>query len=309
MNYKEAQRAHVQNLIKSSNIFYGDRGNGTFRKTTYPFVLQKADNNLYAPILDCVKQYFEKNNITWWNGGVTNHPLSSQIACINHLFPIRNDKDVVLKIMKHFKPDLKEVLQIDSDTYNPAYIQFEAVSDKDYLKENSSKRGSYCTSIDALVYGILEDSKKIIFPIEWKFTEVYYNTDKSEGSSGDTRKKRYTCLINHSAQLKDANHSFLYFEPFYQLMRQTLWAEQMIAHKNDETIKADEYFHIHVIPEENKQLLNRTYKCSGKNMKNTWHLCIGDQDKYITVTPKEFLSELPYEKYNGLLEYLENRYW
>ena len=39
-------------------------------------------------------------------------------------------------------------------------------------------------------------------------------------------------------------------------MRQTLWSEQMIVHKNTETIKVDDYIHIHVIPSENKEYLD-----------------------------------------------------
>jgi hypothetical protein len=51
-------------------------------------------------------------------------------------------------------------------------------------------------------------------------------------------------------------------------MRQTLWAEQMIAHKDSETIKADHYIHVHVIPQENNELLDKIYPRSKKKYGN-----------------------------------------
>ena len=78
--------------------------------------------------------------------------MSSQIACLNHLFQLRNDKSAVLTILKNISPDFIDVLQIDTDKFLPAYIQFEAVSDNDYLNEGQSTRGSNCTSIDALIF-------------------------------------------------------------------------------------------------------------------------------------------------------------
>ena len=57
------------------------------------------------------------------------HTLSSQMACLNHLFPIRNDKNTVLKIAQIICEDIVDVLEIKSDKFLPAYIAFEAVSD------------------------------------------------------------------------------------------------------------------------------------------------------------------------------------
>ncbi len=228
---------------------------------------------------------------------------------MNHLFPIRKDNNAVLAIVKQFEPNLVKVLPITTDNYEPAYIQFEAVSDKDYLNELSSTRGSNCTSVDALIYGLLNDGRKIIFPIEWKYVEAYYNDDKAAGDKGITRKNRYTELINNSAQLKSANHVIYYFEPFYQLMRQTLWAEQMAINNNSETISADNYLHIHVIPADNNELLTKSYKCSEKPMEDTWRSCINNQDKYLIVTPKKLLSKVQGNEYTEFLEYLNKRYW
>ncbi|WP_115097256.1 PGN_0703 family putative restriction endonuclease [Porphyromonas macacae] len=111
------------------------------------------------------------------------------------------------------------------------YIGFEVVSGADWLNEGIPNRGSNCTSIDALIYALDVEGKKWLIPIEWKYTEHYTVQDKGSEADGkgETRHARYDALIQHSKFLKPqtkAVGSIYYQEPFYQLMRQTLWAEQ-----------------------------------------------------------------------------------
>ena len=154
-----------------------------------------------------------------------------------------------------------------------------------------------------------KDGRKILFPIEWKYVEVYSYEDNASGSSGLVRKSRYTDLINQSTQIKADFNDIYYYEPFYQLMRQTLWAEQMIKNNEKETIEADDYLHIHVIPTENSELLDKIYPCSGNKMEETWRTCLKDQGKYIIISPKKLLSPIIEQKYPELYEYLNKRYW
>lgn len=310
MNYKSQQYNRVKGLISNNKeIFHSDTGEGKYRGQERTFVLKNNDNNLYETCKSQIVEYFDANNITWWGGKLTNHTLSSQVSCLNHLFPIRNDKDAVLSIVKKVCPDIVDVMLIRSDKHMEAYVQFEAVSDADHLNEKCSTRGSNCTSVDALIYGLHKDGRKILFPIEWKYVESYGNENKADGNSGNVRKTRYTNIINNSAQLKSDSHDVYYYEPFYQLMRQTLWAEQMIEHKDTETTKADDYIHIHVIPADNKQLLNKKYPISSKSMEETWRDCLKDQSKYLIVEPKDLLAPVNDKKYANWLNYLEKRYW
>lgn len=309
MKYKNIQYCRAESLIKDSNIFNNDTGGGVFKGKSYSFILQDGNNNLFEQSRNAICNYFIKNNIAWWNGKLTNHTLSSQVACLNHLFPIREDKKAVLSLVKNIYPEITDVLLVATDRHMPAYIQFEAVSDFDHLNEMNSTRGSNCTSVDALIYGVHKDGRKIIFPIEWKYVEAYGNENKASGDKGATRRARYTSLINQSAQLKAVSHDCYYFEPFYQLMRQTLWAEQMIQHKNTETIEADDYIHIHVIPDENNELLNKTYPCSSQGMEETWRACLKDQSKYVIIPPEELLAPVTDEQHCILLKYLKKRYW
>ena len=318
LKYQETERTKAENLIKAGDpVFYGGKAGKYFMTKNRDFVLQENLKNIYSPISREVVEYFKNNKISWWGGRIpTGHVLSSQIACVNHLFQIRNDKSAVLTILKNISDDFQDVFPIITDEYLPAFIQFEAVSNNDYLNEGQPTRGNNCTSVDALVYAQHKDGSKWLIPIEWKYTEHYGNQNKAvEGykadpinCKGEVRKRRYTILINNSNQLINSDHSCYYYEPFYQLMRQTLWAEQMIKNSNRETIKADNYLHVHVIPPENKELLNKDYKCSGKDMEKTWRKHLKDQSKYLIISPIKFLGGLDKIKYQGLISYLTGRY-
>ena len=123
------------------------------------------------------------------------------------------------------------------------------------------------------------------------------------------RKKRYSDLINNSSQLNSGDHTCFYFEPFYQLMRQTLWVEEMIKNSKNETLKATNYIHIHVIPSVNEDLLNKKYMCSKLGMEDTWRKKLNDQSKYLIITPENLLAGIGSGKYKKLLNYLDKRYW
>ena len=323
--YQESQREKQVELLYESNLFNGDSGNGRFMGKVRPFILHNGLSNFYPPIKEDVQTYFTNNSISWWGGSrPTGHLLSSQMACLNHLFHIRKDKEVVLKLLNGVKDLFVDVLPIPNDKGEDGYIAFEAVSGDDYLNEQQSTRGSNCTSIDAFIYAKDADSKLWLIPIEWKYTEFYNNQDKStedhpgdenkgKGGKGKVRLDRYRNLINDSAQLKslsDYKGSVYYQEPFYQLMRQTLWAEQVIAHRNSdkEKLKADNYLHIHVIPSDNKDLLDKKYHVSQMGMEDTWRSCLTDSSKYVIIDPKKLMEPLVGD-YSELSDYLSKRYW
>ena len=173
---------------------------------------------------------------------------------------------------------------------------------------------------------ILNDYKFILnnriqFYLDFNWKESYENQDKSsedranepKGSNGkgNERLSRYTDLINVSTQLKslpEYRSSIYYQEPFYQLMRQTLWAENILKNHEVEKLKADDYLHVHVIPKANHDLLNKTYKVSGKTMEETWRSMLSDQSKYVIVDPQDLMKPI-FDLYPELTEYLRLRYW
>ena len=318
--YKKSQYIRQEDLINNSDIFNGDKGNGYFMGKPRHFVLKDGMNNLYEPIRNNVLRYFKDNDISWWGGDKpSGHTLSSQIACLNHLFSIMGDKEAVLAMLNGVRDEFKEVLSVQCDAA-PQYIGFEVVSEEDPLNEKTSTRGSNCTSVDAFIYAKHKDDSIWLIPIEWKYTEHYANLDKSnedrqgeeKGSNGkgQERVRRYSALTDASLQLKslDSYYGSIYYqEPFYQLMRQTLWAENVVKLK-EEKLKADNYMHIHVIPSANKDLLDKKYSVSGMGMEDTWRSMLNDQSKYIIVDPQKLLEPIK-DKYPELVSYLKKRYW
>jgi hypothetical protein len=113
--------------------------------------------------------------------------------------------------------------------------------------------------------------------------------------------KRYPDLI----RLEDCNLKEVYdiyrADPFYELMRQTLLVEQIIRHK-DCGIKADDYFHIMVIPNEHTELKSA--------IEGNYIPTLKDQSKFRIIDPQELLSPIAGNKnFEDLISYLQIRYW
>ena len=306
----------------------------TNKGSTYILDDNERDMNLYNwQDNDCVqrvKDYFKENNIKWWNCHfdekpdglkISCHLVSSQLACINHLFFIKHDKNAVLSIINGINDmpvKFKDVMNIPCDKGTDNYIAFEVVASKDYLHEKYLKRGELCTSVDALVYALDENNERWLIPIEWKYTEKYNRDDMSNGTKGKTRLSRYCNtegdnLIGNSKQLKsliDYKHSIYFQEPFYQLMRQTLWAECICRNKEENVLPAEHFVHIHVCPKENKELLNKCYAevTDKPSMEEAWREMLSNQSLYHLVDPKELLQPIA-KTYPKLYNYLQSRYW
>ena len=322
MNSKFYRRERLrQQQLLGRPLLGKDLGGGVFMGRRYDFVLSDGAKNLYAPIRPTAQRYFAENGISWWAGQKpTGHLLSSQIACLNHLMPLMNDPDAVLAVLNGVRNEFVDVLPIVCDKH-PAYIAFEVVSDNDYLNEGKTHRGSNCTSIDALVCARHRSGRRYLIAIEWKYTEHYATHDKSiedgkghpKGShaKGYERQRRYNKLIEHSSLLQSLpcyEGSVYYQEPFYQLMRQTLWVEQMIKHCENERLMTDDFLHIHVVPKGNDALLRRRYRGSNADMETSWRSCLTDPSRYFIVDPQELLSPV-ISRYHHLSQYLMARYW
>lgn len=303
MNYRKQQAEHQIAIL--NNIIGGD---------SHPYFLDDGKTNLYKSIRKDVLIYFEKNEIGWWHGKEpTANTLSSQISCLNHLFSISDKKDIVLSMVKNLDESFIDVLPIpnEKDSLGMRYIGFEVVAQTpNYMNEGTIKRGATCTSLDALIIAKRIDGSKCLIPIEWKYTE----NDHSDKSSNETRHKRYDALISNSKFLKVNSDSLSLFfkEPYYQLMRQTLWAELIIREDsifNDEKYKwyeASDYLHLHVIPSKNVAMRGENNK-----MEQEWKSCLKDPLKYRLIGPDELFQPIAdgYPECKELIEYLSQRYW
>lgn len=312
MNYRESEREKV---VRIRDSFFSDPGDGVFEGDKRAFVLIDAEKNLWYKIRKDAINYFKSNNIVWWPGSSepTGHMLSSQVSCVNHLFFLREDKDTTLKILKGLNHDFVEVCR----DFDNGYIGFEVVSNGSYLGEVSDgknqTRGANCTSVDAMMTGVLKNGKKIQIFIEWKYTEYYIKTCMADGKSGITRKSRYNHLINDPASPIKCTVDLdnLYYEPFYQIMRQTLLAWQMIKNKKAE-LNADDYLHFDIIPENN---LNLRYQVQAPGLiqsgiEDAWKDQLKEPQKYNIITPQKLLKPILFDsKFRNFINYLNTRYW
>ena len=330
---------HIQRTLLEQGFFDGAKGGGIWHghngDKKYPHILLEEDvqKNFYRPIRDEVVKYFHDNGIKWWGAAKddgsrpSGHILSSQIACLNHMFCIRKDKDAALALINGIEgmpAHFKEVLPIPSESEAGCYIAFEMVSSRDYLNEDGPTRGANCTSVDAFIYATDDNGERWLIPIEWKYTESYQREDKSaedykgrgqkgKHGKGEKRLSRYSDLINSSEQLihlPDYHGSIYFQEPFYQLMRQTLWAEQICRSKDESVIPAQHFVHVHVCPKDNALLLNKNYTDVSKEsgMENAWKAMLKHRNLYILIDPKDLMRPL-YDTHKDLCNYLSERYW
>lgn len=120
-----------------------------------------------------------------------------------------------------------------------------------------------------------------------------------------------TIIGKSSASIISYRNSIYFQEPYYQLMRQTLWAEQVINNKSSEKIKADIFVHVHVVPSQNKELLDNGFSREKEKdgMKKSWENQLLDKDMYRLVDPKLIVETIAKDgKYGDLVGYLRERY-
>ncbi|MFH7326440.1 PGN_0703 family putative restriction endonuclease [Desulfurivibrio sp. C05AmB] len=308
MTYREQQRQKVTSIREA---FFKDPGNGIFYGKEREFALSDPIINLWEGIRYDAVDYFKRNNIGWWQSSgddlPTGHLLSSQIACVNHLYFIRQREDLATTILKSIDPDVVKAVPVDD-----GYVEFEFIGSEKakipfLLNEKSLTRGANCTSVDAAMIGQLRSGAKRLYLIEWKYTESYRAEDKYILE----RASRYDNLIiaPHSPFVVGINVAALYFEPFYQLMRQTLLGSQCVKVKD---YGISSYKHLHVAPMQNTELRERITSngLNGADIHDAWIKTLKEKDAFIGTTPENLLRPVSdMRDTKSFLHYIENRYW
>jgi hypothetical protein len=309
MNYKDKQKKKAINL---RDEVFKDPGDGQFNKISYPFVLKEPYLNLWAGVREDILNYFKRNNIPFWDSGTepTGHLLSSQIACLNHLYFLRQRGDIATAVLKGIDKNIKAALILDNGQ-DSGYVDFEVIGAKNYLGEKLHTRGANSTSVDALMLAELNNGNRKLIFIEWKYVETYSKISKADGDSGKTRLGIYQPLLSKSdSPINVTNIEGLFTEPYYQLMRQTLLAHEMSKAME---YKANSYLHLHIIPKDNIELKNVNTakgKLDGDVLEQTWKNVLKLPDLYQAVDPHDFLKPaFACTDCTAPLTYLKRRYW
>lgn len=293
-------------LVGLRDELFRDPGLGNFAGKPREFVLEEPAVNLWAGIREDVLDYFGRNRISWWRGedeGPTGHLLSSQVACVNHLYALRQRRDLATALLAGIDHEVVQAELVDD-----GFVEFEFIGEKQYLAERSFTRGTHCTSVDAFMIGRTEGGARRAFLIEWKYTERYA---PGEDKYIPARSRIYDDLIaDPGSPFKGGvNPRALYYEPFYQLMRQALLGWR-IAENRDHGCNS--FRHVHVAPAQNVEFHRRVTSplLKGETVSEAWCSVLKDPGAYIGINPEKLMQPLlgmPDAK--ALTVYLARRYW
>jgi len=314
-NYRDQEETRQVKLLQA-DVFSGDCGNGDYGGIPRPFVLDNPQLNLWEGVRENALRYFKKNRIQWWNPSAdcsqpTGHLLSSQIACLNHLFFIRHREDYATKFLLSHDPEIERAVIFDNGNYDDGYVEFEFIGSRDnpipvYLnevKEYAAVRGTQCTSIDAALLGLTKSGEKRLFLFEWKYTEE--NKDQNNYDKNPKRRERYDHLIRDMACFCNwSDIKALYRGGFYQLMRQTLFGRLAVEKK---IYDVSSYKHFLAIPAANTDYREPSWLTN--TIENEWKKYLKEPNTFMCITPQKLLC--PVIRMSGtdkIANYLQKRY-
>lgn len=301
--------------FKAKSPYFSEaaRVEGLYKNHHYPFCLPReyADENLFPEIRQPIIAYFARNEIKWHDGQggkPSNHLCDSQVSCANFLFPFFDKPQALAALLHPIFPDIQEMLPIEDGQY----VAFEWIGEQNYLREKMSRngkrtRGANFTSADAAVMFQCRDGQRLIVLIEWKYTESYYTHWLRFAASGTDRTKIYEHL--YSADdcpiTKDVlpNFDCLFFEPFYQFMRQQFLAHEMEkAHE----LGADKVCLLHISPAINKDFMRVTspeLRVMEYSATKVWRKLVKDADRFTGEYTENIFGNFQVERFPELKEW------
>lgn len=310
MNYLEDQKRKV---IALRDNYFKDPGGGIYDNIPSEYVLIDRTLNIWSGIREDVIDYFTQNSIAFWDS--VNEPsgnlLSSQIACLNHLFFMRQREDIATAILQNLDTKVSRAVRIMKNDSESGFVIFEENGQANYLNERSRIRGGHATSLDAIMVGELKDGSLKLFVFEWKYAEYFNGGSKINEEKGEVQLKTYKPFLDDPfSPLKPCSLEGLFTEPYYHLMRHTLLMDQMVR-ANEYGVT--DYLHVHVVPSLNIELLRSNPalpQLPGFTLNEAWSKLLKEPGKYISIDPKDLLEPAQYCQDTGsIMSYLQMRYW
>mgnify|MGYP007065221627 FL=1 len=309
--------------FKATSPYFSEpaRGEGIYKGKPRPFCLpvEYAEQNLFPAIRQAAPAFFAAQKIKWHdgqNGKPSNHLCDSQVCCVNFLFPFVHQPEALKRLLLPHYPEIERMLPVEDDKF----VSFEWIGKENYLGEKISNhgqrtRGANFTSADAIVRFERQDKRCQVVLIEWKYTESYGYTNLVIAKSGTDRTKIYRHLWDSSdcpleRQLLPCFEA-LFYEPFYQLMRQQFLADGMEkAHE----MGADIVSLLHIAPAHNQDFRRVTSPALdglGHSPTEIWKKVVKNEDRFSSLSTEMLFGGLTAKampEMRGWLEYIQQRY-
>lgn len=320
--FLESEKAQ-QAKLKASSPYFSDaaRADGIYKGKARPFCLplEHAEENLFPGIRKSAPAYFVSQGIKWHDGQEgkpSNHLCGSQVCCLNFLFPFADQPRPLEQALRPVFPTIQRMLPVE----NGQYVACEWIGQENYLCEKIRRggrrtRGANFTSADAAVMFEHTDGTRQIVLIEWKYTESYRGAPLKTAKSGTDRTAIYRplfkqddCPIN-----KELLPSFnsLFYEPFYQFMRQQFLAHEMErAHE----LGADKASVLHVAPACNpdfQRVTSPELQPIGSTATGVWKRLVMPSDRFMSISTEQLFGGLSVDQFPEMQawqEYVAARY-
>jgi hypothetical protein len=264
---------------------------------------------LYPQFERTALDYFRRHHIRWWGdgNGPTGSPISSQVACVNHLEPARLDPAIALALTEAVLPTAERVLAVEDG----GCVAYEWIGERNYLGERGQTRGAVRTSLDALMVAEAED-QRVLLLIEWKYTESYRpGKSRARSERGTDRIAIYRPFLERPdcpIRVADDRFHVLCYDPLEQLMRQTLLGWQMVEAGE---LGADDWRHVWIVPDGNAELqaANPSPDLPGDSLGDAWSGVLREPAWFSILSPSELLAGVdPPEHWREWREWLRTRY-
>lgn len=320
--FLEKEKERQKTIKAESELFSKEaRSPGLYKGAEREFCLPRhlAHENVFAGVRSYVLDYFKSCNIHWHDGGAespSNHLCDSQVCCVNFLAVFARQPAALASILRRIYPTVTAVIPIERQSY----VAFEWIGAENYLGEKIKKdsvrtRGANFTSADAAVLTEHGDGSKRLILIEWKYTESYSGNNIRIAKSGTNRGEVYAhlydsddCPINKALL---PSYDALFYEPFYQFMRQQFLAHEMEKAKE---LGADIVSVLHIAPGLNADFYRITSPQLlhlGSSATQVWAGLLLNRDRFISVTTDRLFSSIDCSAFPELYpwsEYIKHRY-
>lgn len=313
----------TQAQFKINSPYISDiaRSEGLYNYTPRSFCLpiEFAEENLVSEIRESALSHFAEHSIKWHNGQngkPSNHLCSSQVCCVNFLFPFADRPNELAQVFRLVYPEIEKMLPVE----NGHYVSFEWIGQENYLGERvplngKRSRGALYTSSDSIVMFERKDKKRQVVLIEWKYTESYSGNFIKIANSGRDRTEIYRHLFEKAdcPLNKDILPSFdsLFYEPFYQFMRQQFLANEM---EKAREMGADIVSVLHIAPAHNndfRKVTSPELKKLGESATSIWKKLVKNEGRFISISIEKLfgnLSETQLPEIKSWIEYIHARY-